>query len=190
VALLTDGSRSSRFLRAAAIAAVLAAGGARAATPDGSVEFAVKAAYLYKFGEFVEWPASSFESDASPTTLCIVGDDPFGATLDKAVAGQRIGNRPIAVKRLKQAEARSGCQVMYVSSKDVGALATAIATVRGENVLTITDGATGMAPPGIINFVIANNRVRFEIDDGAAAANGLVISSKLLALASSVKPKG
>lgn len=167
---------------------LVGAGAAGAATPDASVEYAVKAAYLYKFGEFVEWPAASFENETSPATLCIVGADPFGPTLDKAVAGQRIANRAIAVKRLKEAEAHSGCQVMYVGGKDPGALSKAIDTVRGENILTITDGAA--APRGIINFVLANNRVRFEIDDGAAAANGLVISSKLLALASTVKPKG
>jgi hypothetical protein len=190
VALLTKRSNFLRAVRASALAGLLMTGAAGAATPEASVEYAVKAAYLYKFGEFVEWPAGSFETENSPATLCIVGDDPFGAALDKAVAGQRMANRAIAVKRLKQAEARSGCQVMYVSGKDSEALAKAIETVRGENVLTITDGAAGALPTGIINFVIANNRVRFEIDDGAAAANGLVISSKLLALASSVKPKG
>lgn len=191
MALLSDGCRTRRLIIIAAAAAVLTAGAAAgAATPDASVEYAVKAAYLYKFGEFIEWPAASFESDSSPATLCIVGDDPFGPTLDKAVAGQRLANRAITVKRLKEVEAHSGCQVMYVAGKDAALLAKAIDTVRGENVLTITDGAAGATPPGIINFVISNNRVRFEIDDNAAAANGLVISSKLLALASSVKPKG
>lgn len=190
MALLSARSKSVRLARAAAFALLLTAGTAGAATPDGSVEFAVKAAYLYKFGEFVEWPAASFESEASPVVLCIVGDDPFGATLDKAVAGQKIASRTITVKRLKVAEPRSGCQVMYVAGKDVSVLSKAISTVRGEGVLTITDGVAGVVPPGIINFVISNNRVRFEIDDGAAATNGLVISSKLLALASTVKPKG
>ncbi|MGE4063034.1 MAG: YfiR family protein [Rhodospirillaceae bacterium] len=172
------------------VAAIIASSLAAAATPDASVEYAVKAAYLYKFGEFVEWPQSAFGSQNSPATLCIVGDDPFGATLDKAVAGQRIANRSIEIKRLKTATAGSGCQVMYVAGKDAESLGKAIGTVRGESVLTITDGAAGVVPPGIINFVITNNRVRFEIDDGAAAANGLTISSKLLALATSVKPKG
>jgi hypothetical protein len=190
VALLSGGFKAARLARAAAFGLLLTAGTAGAATPDGSVEFAVKAAYLYKFGEFVEWPAAAFESDASPVVLCIVGDDPFGATLDKAVAGQKIASRTIAVKRLKVAEPHSGCQVMYVAGKDAAAVGQAISAVRGEGVLTITDGAAGAGPSGIINFVISNNRVRFEIDDGAAATNGLVISSKLLALASTVKPKG
>lgn len=188
MALLRARRTLGLLLRAAASGLLLSAAGARAATPDGSVEFAIKAAYLYKFGEFIEWPSAAFESDASPAVVCIVGEDPFGATLDKAVAGQKIANRTIAVKRLKVAESHSGCQVMYVAGKDAGVLEKAIAAVRGEGVLTITDGAAG--PAGIINFVIANNRVRFEIDDGAAANNGLTISSKLLALASSVKPKG
>jgi len=180
----------NRVSRLVIAALVLAAGAATAATPDPSVEYAVKATYLYKFGEFVEWPAASFASDTSPAVVCIVGNDPFGATLDKAITGQRIASRAITVKRLKEAAARSGCQVMYVSGKNEAELTKAIEAVRGENVLTVTDGVAGKTPAGIINFVITNNRVRFEIDDGAAAANGLVISSKLLALASSVKPKG
>jgi hypothetical protein len=180
----------SRVTRLIISALLLTASAATAATPDPSVEYAVKATYLYKFGEFVEWPAASFESETSSAVVCIVGNDPFGATLDKAITGQRIASRAITVKRLKEAAPHSGCQVMYVSGKDEAGLAKAINAVRGENVLTITDGATGNTPTGIINFVITNNRVRFEIDDRAAAANGLVISSKLLALASAVKPKG
>lgn len=182
-----------RPARVVAAGAVLLAGAAAgAATPENqnAVEYAVKAAYLYKFGAFIEWPVSAFASAGSPATLCVVGDDPFGAMLDQAVVGQRIADRPIAVRRLKQAEAHSGCQIIYIAGRDANLVAETMAKVRGENVLTITDGSGRDAPAGIINFVIANNRVRFEIDDGAAAVNGLTISSKLLALASAVKPRG
>ena len=177
-------------MHSAALATLVIASGGAAAAPEPSVEYAVKAAYLYKFGEFVEWPSSAFESESSPATLCVVGDDPFGPVLDKAVAGQRISDREITVRRLEDAKAHSGCQVMFVGGNDPEKLAKTIDAVKGEGVLTITDGATGPSAIGIINFVIANNRVRFEIDDGAAATNGLVISSKLLGLASSVKPRG
>lgn len=178
------------IMLAALLFALIAIGTAGAAAPNRNVEFAIKATYLYKFSEFIEWPTTAFESGDSPATVCVVGDDPFGATLDKAIAGKQIAKRSIAVKRMAEVEPHSGCQVMYIANSPSESSAKAMDTIRGENILTITDGAVGDVRQGIINFVIANNRVRFEIDDHAAAENGLVISSKLLALATSVKPKG
>jgi len=150
-----------------------------------SVEYAVKAAYLYKFGIYVEWPASAFASPVAPLNLCIAGDDPFGVTLDNAVSGQRIDKHPIAVRRLKTADRNAGCHILYLGFDDAQRIEQALATLRGQPVLTVGDGHDG----GIITFVISDNRVRFNIDEEAAAQSGLVISSKLLSLALHVKPK-
>ncbi len=162
-----------------------------AAPADTSApEFSVKAAYLYKFGGFVEWPETVFASAASPTKLCLLGDDPFGQILDKVVDGQRIADHPVVVERLKAVMPKSGCQILYISDRDDHKISAALEAVRGENVLTITDGARTPQTTGIINFVIAENRVRFEIDDQAASVNGVTISSKLLDLARSAKRRG
>ena len=161
-----------------------------AAVDSAQLEYSVKAAYLYKFGGFVEWPQTAFAAPDSPTNLCILGSDPFGALLDKVVDGQHIGDHPIVVKRLEKVEHQSGCQILFVGGADDKKTSQALEAVRGESVLTITDGARTPQATGIINFVIADNRVRFEIDDQAAAANGVVISSKLLDLARSAKRRG
>jgi hypothetical protein len=150
-----------------------------------SVEYAVKAAYLYKFGIYVEWPAGAYASPVAPLNLCIVGDDPFGATLDNAVSGQRIDKHPIAVRRLKAVDRNAGCHILYLGFDDAQHIEQALAALRGQPVLTVGDGHDG----GIITFVISDNRVRFNIDEEAAAQSGLVISSKLLSLALHVKPK-
>jgi hypothetical protein len=170
-------------LTTTALCAALVAGAAAAT----SLEYTVKATYLYKFGGFVEWPQTVFSAPDSPTYLCLVGEDPFGAALDQAVEGQRIGEHPIVVKRLTDLDERSDCQIMYIGGSDQQKLSEALSLVRGENILTITDGASEPQSRGIINFVIADKRVRFEIDDQAASVNGVVISSKLLDLARSAK---
>jgi hypothetical protein len=157
------------------------------ATAEEVPEFAVKAAYIYKFGTFIEWPESTFASSTSPATLCVVGDDPFGPTLDKAGDDQHLNGHAIVIKRLKTVGKDSGCQILFVDGSDARRAAQALEAVRGEGILTITDGAQSADATGIINFVIADKRVRFEIDDQAAAANQLTISSKLLGLAKSTK---
>ena len=154
-----------------------------------SLEYAVKATYLYKFAGYVDWPPKSFAAPDSPFSLCIAGDDPFGATLDTAVQGQRIGGRPVVVRRLKTVGRDSGCQILFVGGPDPQR-AQMIDAVRGSGVLTVTEGADAGGATGIINFVIRDNRVRFDIDQEAAARNGLSISSKLLSLALNLRARG
>jgi hypothetical protein len=156
-----------------------------------SLEYAVKATFLYKFAAFVEWPPAAFASPTTPIDLCVALYDPFGGLLEQAAAGQRVGERPIVVRRLAASEPMSDCHILYLGAgAGMEAVAEALATVRGTPVLTVTDAARDPRATGIINFVIENNRVRFEIDDRAAAENGLAISSKLLSLAVFVRPRG
>lgn len=158
---------------------------ARAAEP---LEYAVKAAYLSKFGFYVAWPDSAFASATAPLNLCVVGEDPFGNLIDEAVAGQQVAGRPVAVKRLKTVARESGCHIAYVG----GEARTQAVTdgLRGSTALVVTDARSSGTAAGAVHFVIKDNRVRFTIDDDAAAQNGLEISSKLLSLAVSVKPRG
>jgi len=163
------------------------AGAANAA--DESLEYPVKAAFLAKFGGFVEWPAAAFAAPAAPLHLCVVGEDPFGAALDRVAASQKVGERGVEVRRLKAARDYSGCHIAYISPSESARLAQVLEALRGSSVLTVTD-VKGAAPAvGIINFVLRDDRVRFDIDDEAAAQNRLAISSKLLGLALNVKPR-
>jgi hypothetical protein len=156
---------------------------AKAAT----LEYAVKAAYLYKFAPFVEWPASAFASPTSPFNLCVLGEDPFGAALDQAVDGRRVGEHPAVVRRMKRVDAGSGCHILYLGASRAQTTAEALRSVQGAPVLTVAD--RGPASSGsIIQFVVRDNRVRFDIDAAAAAANRVAISSKLLSLSVSASP--
>ena len=191
--ILTNLLRAQARLRSGSALAVVALGMAllpgKASAAEESVEYAVKAAFLYKFGSFVEWPATAFASPTSPFQLCVVGEDPFGAALDKAVSGQQIARRPVEVRRLKTVKADSGCHIAYLAASETQRLAQIIEALRGSSVLTVSDGRSPGAATGIINFVIKDDRVRFDIDDEAAAQNRLAISSKLLSVALNVKPR-
>lgn len=156
----------------------------QAAWPQGaSLEYAVKATYLHKFAPFVEWPNAAAEFPDGNFIVCVVGTDPLGALLDRAVTGQQVAGHPIEIRRLARVTGNPGCAVMFVAGSDAQPVSAALVAVRGMPVLTVTDGATDPATKGIINFVLQDDRVRFEIDNSAAAANGLTISSKLLSLA-------
>lgn len=170
----------TRLCRQCMVAAWLlfSAVAAHAAEP---LEYAVKAAYLSKFAIYIDWPPASFAAPGSPIVLCVVGEDPFGSLLDEAAAGQAVQGRSLAVKRLKTINRESGCHIAYFASEPK------MESLKGVPVLVVTDGQDG---PGIINFVLRDNRVRFTVDDESAAQHGLGISSKLLNVALAVKPRG
>jgi hypothetical protein len=170
----------------AVTAMALVAGLAAPAAAAEPAEFAVKAAFLSKFGFYVEWPPNALGS--GPLVLCVIGDDPFGSQLDEAVAGQQVGGRSIVVKRLKSAVRDAGCHIAYVGSEPRPGAASE--SLRGSPTLVVTDAHTSPASGGAIHFVLRDNRVRFTIDDEAAAQSGLNVSSKLLSLALAVKPRG
>ena len=190
------GARRRRALRlgwatrlAAGLAAALClapASEATAAGPNPAMEYAVKATYLYKFAPFVEWPANAFPSPTSPLYLCVLGDDPFDGTLDTAVSGQKVDRHPVVVLRMQKIDGGTRCHILYLAPSRAQSGPEALHSIRGRPVLTVTE--QGQGPGGaVIQFVLKDNRVRFDIDTTAAAANGMTISSKLLGLANAVK---
>lgn len=145
------------------------------------LEVAVKASYLYKLAPFVDWP----QNDAGqPLVICVVGSDPFGETLDRAVAGQSFGARPFVIARVDTIGPDSTCNIAYIGGSAAQSTSKALHAIQGMPVLTVTDGTD---PAGIIDFAVQDGRVRFRIDQRAATENHLPISSKLLNLALSVK---
>lgn len=152
---------------------------ARAMEPS---EQPVKAAFLYRFASFVAWPAGAFVDPVAPLNLCVVGHDPFGPVLDRAVSGQTVGARMVVVRRLAAIDAASGCHVAYLGGSEAQPLEEAARALVGAPVLTVTDGA-GPHDRGAVNFVVRDHRLRFEIDQSRAASAGLSISSRLLNLA-------
>jgi uncharacterized protein DUF4154 len=180
--------RAARAVVLALGACASALAAPRAAAQADGVEYAVKATYLYKFAPFVEWPASAFASPAEPFVLCVAGADRVTELVEDAVRGQAVARRPIVVRHLATVTAEAHCHILYVALRGAAAVA-ALERVRGTPVLTVTDAASDPRAQGIVNFVIDDNRVRFEIDLGAAADNQLVVSSKLAALALRVRAR-
>jgi hypothetical protein len=171
---------TARILRSLALALALCLVVTSGWDQDSLVT-AVKASYLSKFAPFVVWPAGP----PGPGTfaICVVGKDPFGGVLDRAVSGQTIVGRPAAVLRLATIQANSPCQIAFLGGSPAQGVKDALRALRGAPVLTVTDGG---APRGIIDLAMVDGRVRFRVDNQAAADSGLTISSKLLRLALSV----
>ncbi|HET8997690.1 MAG TPA: YfiR family protein [Acetobacteraceae bacterium] len=147
---------------------------------QASLESAIEATFLLKFPPFITWhqglPPDSF-------TVCVLGDSPVTGLLRQAAAGLSVDQHPVRVRHVSAATASSGCQELYLAGSDPTAIATALAATRGTPVLTVTDGQTDPTAKGILNFVLTDGHVRFEVDLNAAAANGISISSKLLSIA-------
>ncbi|HET7663263.1 MAG TPA: YfiR family protein [Rhodanobacteraceae bacterium] len=186
---MRTGSRWRMCLTNALAALALCVAGATCAqpSPPASLEYAIKATYLYKLAPFVEWPPPAFASKRAPFVICIVGDNPFDGYLTRAVAGRRFGTHPFAVRRLRTLEGGHGCRIVFISGLHDAHLRRTLAAVAGRPVLTVTDSTIDPDMPSVIHFVIEKGHVRFDIDLGAAARNDLKLSSKLLHLAVTVR---
>lgn len=147
---------------------------------------AVKAAFLPRFAHYVTWPITATPKGNDPFVLCVIGDDPFGAQLDEAARSQSIDGRKIVVRRLSSATGAAACQIAFVDGSDEHPAGQILSDLAHAPVLTVTD-AGGAGGHGIIQFALVGGRVRFFIDQRAAATRGLSISSRLLALAIGVK---
>ena len=170
----------------ALITGVLAFGPALAGAEMPDVEPAVKATFLYKFAPFVEWPPNAFAFPSDPLVICVVGTDAVTGLVDEAARGQSVRGRAVTVVHLPALARDSRCHILYGALRGESAVSV-LNAVRGSPVLTATDAARDARARGIVNFVIQDNRVRFEIDLDAASNNKLMISSKLLSLAASVR---
>jgi uncharacterized protein DUF4154 len=149
-------------------------------------ESEVKAAYLYSFGRFVQWPTRS-DGTAARFTICVLGTDPFGATLDAIVAGTTVRGRNVAVRRLPAVAAATDCDVVFISASEERQLAAILEHLRNADVLTVSDMTQFAERGGMIQFVTVANRVRFEINLSPARQAGLILSSELLRVASTVR---
>lgn len=174
--------RRNRSLGVAVVAIAALLLEASFASATTSLEYAVKANYLYKFGPFIDWPPRAFASPASPFIVCVIGEDPFDGALDDAVRGQTVNGHPVRIRRLSAVSSRDGCNVAYIGPGGGQSPADALRALRGAPVLTVTDQSTGV-DGGVVHFVLKDGRVRCALNMAAARDNGLAISSKLITLA-------
>ena len=162
----------------------LAAGWAAAAESSAGVgEYQVKAAFLYNFTKFTDWPPRAFASTNVPIVIGIVGEDPFGQTLDDLVRGEVVRGRPLVVKRLRADEDLRSCHVLFISRSEKERLPALLSQLRGFPVLTVGDFNDFAQQGGMVNLLLVNKTVKMEINQAAAEEVGLQMSSKLLKLA-------
>jgi hypothetical protein len=175
-------------VRAMALAIVLASAFAAPAELPAEVagEYVVKAAFLFHFAQFVEWPPEAFHDPTSPLTYCTIGDDPFRGALEESVQGKIVGTRSLQVQHLKGRQQIAGCHILFIGAAEKKHFAEDLSGAAGHAVLSVGEAEHFAQSGGIIGFVVENNKVRFEINVETAEKAKLKISSRLLSLAKTV----
>lgn len=146
-------------------------------------EYQVKSVFLLNLTNFVNWPSKSFSGPNAPFRIIILGEDPFGPILDKAVKGETVQGHPIVIERLNYRESLPPCHILFISPSLKQKLPDILASIKSSHLLTVSDYAGFCRQGGMINLVHKNNRVRIEVNVKAAEPAGLQISSKLLRVA-------
>lgn len=181
-------------LVAAVLTALLLAGNVRsiAAQSTPANEYEVKAAFLFHFAQFVEWPDGAFGRADSPLVYCTIGKDPFQGKLDATLKNKTIGARATQVRHLKQIQDAQGCHLAFIGEENNGQISAWLAVLQGSPILTVGESERFVQEGGMIAFCIEENKIRFEINLESAKTANLKISSRLLTLAKTVmgKPKG
>lgn len=146
-------------------------------------EYQLKAAFLFNFAKFIEWPRGSFDNAQEPFAICVFGKDSFGSALDQALANKTVNDRPISIQRTKDKTELKHCQIVFVGHLEAPHIADVQDALEGTNALLVGESEGFAESGGMIEFTIEQGRVRFSINPDAAEHANLRLSSKLLALA-------
>lgn len=202
---LPQGARRTRLLRAASwgvqflalgLGALLTLAGAALtrAQAGTSVEYQVKAVFLYNFLQFVEWPPDAFQNETAPINLCVFLHDPFGGALDEILREKTIKNRQLVARRVREVRDLRMCQLVFAGDRDNKGLPDILKGLIGTSALLVGESEEFAERGGGIQFYMEANKVRFSVNVDAVQRARLMVSSKLLALARIVhddqRPKG
>ncbi len=175
---------SATFLVCTAFITILAVAAEPAAAQSETLgEYQVKAAFLYNFAKFVEWPASAFPNETAPFVIGVLGEDPFSKDLDLITKGKIVQGRSIIVRRFHDTSDLAVCQILFISSSERPHLKDIFKALERANVLTVGEMDRFIQWGGTVNFFLLESKIRFEINTAAVDRSGLKISSKLLSLA-------
>jgi YfiR/HmsC-like len=178
---------SSRRWRAAVILVVFVSAqfvsGPNVHAQEALSEYQVKAAYLFNFLKFVEYPGESFTDPLAPIVIGVVGDDPFGGALPQVVIGKTVQGRDLVIHVYRTGEELRGAHILFISSSERKRLPMILSRLRGASVLTVSDTEGFLEAGGMIQFLNESGRVRFAINVDATGRAKLKMSSKLLGLA-------
>ena len=177
-------SRVRNIVLCTGLLASLSAG--QCARAQAISEYQVKAAYLYSFTKFVEWPDSAFNGPTDPIRLCVLNDKPFQAQLSAIAGNRQIGGRPVVVSLVHDGKESRGCHELFISSAQSQDTMLVIDSLRGSSVLTVGETEDFVEQGGMINFVVLDAHVQFQVNQKAAVNAGLRMSSQLLSVAKRV----
>jgi hypothetical protein len=167
------------------VSALLWVSGAQGQTAKPT-EYQVKAAYLYNFGKFVQWPPKTGAAKNDPFRICVLGQNPFGVMLDD-LSGQTIIGQSVSTRQIPKAQDAEKCDVLFVGASEQERVRVILEVIQKLPILTVSDMPHFVARGGMIEFVAQHSKVRFEVNRSAAARAGLSLSSELLKLAVNVK---
>lgn len=185
VELVSKLRKAQRALLAVAISLASVSVWAQSRMP--AAEHEVKAAFLYQFGRYVEWP-SDREQPGGPFVICVLGEDPFGAALDEIVKGKIVSGRQVAIRRIVGPVESRDCRILFVSRSEDDRLPALLKALEGRTVLTVGEGAQFTRRGGMVGFTSEDRKVRFVVNLAAAEAAKVRLSSQLLRIAASVEP--
>ena len=152
-------------------------------------EYQVKAAFLFNFAQFVDWPTESFPSSDTPLVIGVLGEDPFGSFLDHIVGSERLRGRPLQVRRYATVDEIKTCHILFISRSAGDRPELILAALKQRPIVTVSDADGFVQRGGMIRFVTDRNRIRLQINPGAVDAAHLTISSKLLRVAEIIRPR-
>jgi len=173
---------------------LLPAASVRAEQIDESKSLKVKAAYLYNFAKFINWPVNALERQDTLFVVCVLDDEPFAHSLSATVRGKSVANRAVKIRRLSWAERRdrtsvSACQIVYIGQSVRHRLGDILTLLKEEPVLVVSDIDGFARQGGMIGFVLEQGRIVFEINRRALERVRLKASAKLLRLARIVETR-
>jgi hypothetical protein len=154
----------------------------RAQTPQPS-EYQIKAAFIFNFARFIEWPQKAFPQPTSPLVIGVLGENPFHEDLQKTLRDKAVDGHPLMIKEFTSLDETTNCHILFISNSEKSRLAQVLEAVKGASVLTVGEMERFTENGGMVNFVREGTKIRFRINNETAAAVGLKISSKLLSLA-------
>jgi hypothetical protein len=148
-----------------------------------SREYQVKAAFIYNFTQFVEWPADSFAKDDSPFVVIVLGNDPFNGALEQTMAHKVVGSHPIVVKHCGSVDSMEPCQLLFVASGQAGSMNAILSKIGKNPVLTVGESDSFMSDGGAVRLFLDGGHMKFELNPDVCTAARLVVSAKLMSLA-------
>jgi hypothetical protein len=157
-----------------------------AQSPGSAAEYQIKAAYLYKFLAYIEWPPQAFERDRAPIAIGVLGSELLAGELAQVVAGREVNGHDIQVRRLRAGETASGLHVLFIGRSDSARVASIAAAVKGQPLLIVSESDDAFALGSAINFLVVDDKVRFDVALRPVEQAGLKVSSRLLAVARKV----